>query len=149
MANLKKKSGASRVTANRLGPTLRFPPSPISFIYPFQYFVQSNIRPAALIILLHPSANLPSRFSEFNSLHLSLPVSGVRLERCQPFHPTLFLPNRTFLFLVLFPAHGHYFTNSAHLFRYDATAVRSVRLRRGLDIVCYSILCLTLPCGFL
>lgn len=65
-------------------------PSPISFIYLFQYFVQSNIRPAALITLLHPSVNLPSRVSVFVSLHLSLRISGVRLERCQPFHPHSF-----------------------------------------------------------
>ena len=126
-----------------------FPLSPISFIYLFQYFVPSDIGPVALIILLQPSVNLPSRVSEFISLHLSLRISGVRLERCQPFHPTLFLPSRTFLSLVLFPAHGHYFTNSVHLFRYDARAVRSVRLRRSLDIACCSILCLTLQCDFL
>ena len=132
------KSGAFRVNAKFLVPTLRFPPSPFSFIYLFPYFAQSNIRPAALVILLHPSVNLPSRVGQFISLHLSLRISGVRLERCQPFHPSFFF---LYLFLVLFPAHRHYFTNSAHLFRYDARAVRSVRLRRGLDIMCYSILC--------
>lgn len=138
MANFRKVRCVQSQPRIDQGQLCVFRPSPISF---FQYFVQSNIRPAALIILLHPSVNLPSRVSEFISLHLSLRISGVRLERCQPFHPTLFSTQQNLPFLrsisgtrTLF----HQLCSSVSL-RRQSSAICQISQRVGHSVLQYFV----------